>query len=450
MTVKNIRNLLAALLCALMTVCLCSCSGLGLSEDDLLTPPKPTGDLYKVQMALDRYVEGEYKLKFPTSGKYRSAFVPCDLDNNGDNESCLAFYSTVGVDASQIMHLNLICRDTNGWQSRSDAVIEASGIEKLEFADISGTGNFEVAVGYTVFSAVDKQMVVYTLKDGKLTERFKESYNKFTVCDLDGDGASEITVISLDTVALTSKATVYSVKDDTVTEKGGIALDPAVSQYEEPVVSALPDGTPALFIDGAKGNGMITELIYLENGKPVNPFIDKTSGQNTVTKRNSTLSSMDIDGNGCLDIPVLDTPVKTVNGGETVYLTKFINWDKHKITTVSETLVNYVDGYYLRVTAEFMSRLSLDRRPDENTRVFYLLNKDGAAVKEVFRIMAVELKNYDAAANSGFFELGRSADKVYLATVSGALDKEQTGDPNFVDLTVTKEQLSDMFSLISN
>lgn len=449
MPLKPLKSITLFILCAAICVCMCSCSQLGLSDDDLITPPKPTGDLYKVQEALDKYVSAPYKLKFPTLGKYRSAFIPCDLNSDGENECYIVFYSTVEKDSTQTIHLNLISRQENGWQSRSDATIEAAGIEKVEFADITGTGVLEIAVGYNVFSSVDKQMVVYTLKDGKLTERFMEGYNRFAICDLDNDKASEITVISLDSAALSSKATVYAVENDTVTERGSLSLDPSVSQYNEPLLSSLPDGTPALFLDGAKGNGMITELIFLENGKPVNPFYDKTAGQNTVTRRNSTLPCMDVDKDGHLDIPVIDTPIKTVSGDETVYLTRFINYAKKKITTVSEAYVNYIDGYYLRVTADFMSRLSLDRTPDERTRAFYLINEDGAPVKEVFRIRAVEIKNYDPAKYTGFFKLGESTEKVYLGSVSTARYQSPTAGEDFVDVNVTKEQLSDMFALIS-
>lgn len=448
MPIKHLKRLAALLLCAFICVCACSCSQTGLSDDDLITPPKPVGDLYKVQEALDRFVDGAYKLKFPTFGKYRSAFIPCDLNGDGQNECYIAFYSTVTEEAAQFIHLNLIGLQNNQWQSLSDASIEAAAIEKVEFADITGTGALEIAVGYNVFSSVDKQMVVYTVKDSKLTERFMESYNRFTVCDLDGDGASEITVISLDSAAAGSKAAVYKLVDDTVTEMGSIALDPSVSQYNEPLVSSLSDGTAALFLDGAKGNGMITELIYLEKGKPVNPFYDKSTGQNTVTRRNSTLPCMDVDKDGRLDIPVIDTPIKTVSGEETLYLTRFINWDKTKIITISEAYVNYIDGYYLRVTSDFMSRLSLDYTPDEKTRAFYLVNSDGAPVKEVFRIRAVEVKNYDPSKAGGFFKLAENTEKVYLAAVSTARYEAPEGE-DFVDLTVTKEQLNDMFSLIS-
>ncbi len=449
MSLKLLKGVALFILCAAVTLCACSCSQIGFSEDDLIAPPKPTGDLYKIQEALDRYVDGQYKLKFPTFGKYRSAFIPCDLDNDGENECYIVFYATVEKDSTQIIHLNLISRQNKVWQSRSDATIQAAGIEKVEFADITGTGMREIAVGYNVFSSVDKQMVVYALKDGKLTERFKEAYSKFAVCDLDNDNACEITVISLDSAAPSSKATVYAVENNTVTERGSLSLDPSVSQYSEPLISTLPDGVPALFLDGAKGNGMITELIYLENGKPVNPFYDKTAGQNTVTRRNSTLPCMDVDKDGRLDIPVMDAPIKTVSGEETVYLTRFINYNKKEITTVSEAYVNYIDGYYLRITADFLSRLSLDRSTDERTRAFYLINEDGAPVKEVFRIKTVEIKNYDPSKYGGFFKLGENTEKVYLGSVTSARYESPAAGEDFVDLTVTKEQLSDMFSLIS-
>ena len=169
------KKLLALLCAAVLTFTLSGCSTLDGNIDTLLNPPAPTGQLRQVQNALLESVKGELTLKYPTSGEYRSAFVMKDLDGDGVLEA-LAFYSTT-LDNTTNMHINLITKDGSDWVSCGAASIVATGVEKVDFADINGDGKLEILVGWSIYGSVEKRLSVYVLDENGITI----PYNKLDI-----------------------------------------------------------------------------------------------------------------------------------------------------------------------------------------------------------------------------------------------------------------------------
>ena len=64
------------------TVLLQGCSFAGISDENLLQPPRATGVKAEIQNLLETTTKGDYKLKYPQSGENRSAIIMCS-----DNDS---------------------------------------------------------------------------------------------------------------------------------------------------------------------------------------------------------------------------------------------------------------------------------------------------------------------------------------------------------------------------
>ena len=75
-------------ICSLLAAACClsfsSCSYMSSDVDGMLRPPKPTGELYEIQQALEKNVVGGIQLKYPQTGDYRSAFILHDSDGDGE------------------------------------------------------------------------------------------------------------------------------------------------------------------------------------------------------------------------------------------------------------------------------------------------------------------------------------------------------------------------------
>ena len=156
----KIKKIIAFLFSFVLIFSLAGCSTANLSKGDLLAPPKPSGEMYKIQKALEKAVKSNVKLKYPTSGEYRSAFILKDLDGSGSENYCIALYA-VGEEASQNIHINIIKNTEDEWVSLHDTYFASSNVEMIDFHDFTGDGVLEIIVGFNVYSGVDKQVAVF-------------------------------------------------------------------------------------------------------------------------------------------------------------------------------------------------------------------------------------------------------------------------------------------------
>ena len=438
---KLLKKIISLILAVAFVVMLSGCNATDLSENKLLTPPKPTGELYEIQKALESSVKGSINLKYPTSGEYRSAFILKDLDNSGEEDYCIALYA-VGVESSQNIHLNVIKKTDGEWKSLHDTYYASSDVEMIDFYDFTGDGILEIIVGFNVYSGVDKQIAVYSLEKNSLVSRLLEPYDHFMFTDLNANKEKELFVLNFDAATAISTAKIFTFTKNGVTEEGSCRLDGTISSYLTPVESKIANDQPAIFIDAVKGKGLITEVVFIKDGKLYAPFINETTGQNTATQRETSVSCKDINEDGKLDIPTLQQ-ISGVTGNDVSnsYVTNWINHNGTEAFTVAYTIMNYVDGYYLTIPEDYVVNIGINRQTDARQRTFYIWNyEENLPETELFTIMVVTLEAwYKMPASSGYFELERDSGYVYLGKV-------ETKEEN--EYSVTKEQLQEMFNLI--
>lgn len=418
MSLKRMTGVVAAF-CMVLT--LAACGAFDPSIDNLLTPPKQEGDIYPIQQALESFAGGAITLKYPVSGEYRSAFVLQDVDGDGVEEA-LAVYST-NADGTVTMHLNLIVREDEKWVSKSDMSIVGNGIDRLEFADLDGDGKQEIVVGWMIYGAVDKQVAVYSLDGGSLIQRALEKYTDFLCEDLSGRGRQELVVLNLNTGDRLASAKVYSVDPGGVSETGSALLDGGATSYSAPVVSSLPDGRRAVFVDAVKGTGMLTEIIWFD-GERLMSLCDPETKETSLTYRASSVASRDFNGDGVIDIPLMSLLQSTAGREEAdrVYVTEWNTFDGQTMTCFLSAFMNYSDGYYLAIPDDWRDTVFLARKTDSRLRVFYSYDPEtDTQGPEIFRIMAVAAQDYDEGkyAGEGFVELARFDRLAYLARIEG-------------------------------
>ena len=90
-----------AILALLMTVLLTGCS-MGVSVENLLTPPKLDAQQNEIYQALISSSGAAIQLKYPKSGDYRSAFVVRNIDGE-ESEEAFVFYESESVDRKSVV-----------------------------------------------------------------------------------------------------------------------------------------------------------------------------------------------------------------------------------------------------------------------------------------------------------------------------------------------------------
>lgn len=421
-----LKRILAAVLVAVITLSVCSCSPFEADIDSLITPPNPSGELGEIKRTLDKFIAPSAQVKHPTEGEYLSPIVTKDIDGDGVDEA-FAFYATTD-DSKITMHMTFIGKDDDEWSVKSDSAVSAAGITKLSFADIDGDGTLEPIAGWSLYGDTDIAVTVHDLTDDVLVQRMSERCSFFLVCDLDGDGTENIITNHLSTADKTAVAKVFSMTTSGVTELGSCSLDGGVNSYNTPIVSTLTDGRPAVYLDAVKGKGMITEVIFFDNGHLKNGFIDTATLVTSATWRDTMATLYDFNSDSIPEIPLTTVLPTTAVGEENVYITRWCSFDGSDMFVTATALMNYADGYYILLPEKLKTvPFTITRRIDMRLRTVYLWNEEeGTEGAELLRIKAVARDEWDKnkAARGEYTEVNRNESTVIAVMISSYAGQE--------------------------
>lgn len=430
------KKLLAVILALLICFSLCGCDGLDGNVESLLSPPAPSGVLKEVQAALKKSVSGSFTLKYPTSGEHRSAIILKDLNGDGENEA-LAIYSTT-LDNTTNMHVNYITCSDGVWASKGYSSIVASGIEKVDFADLNGDGVLEILIGWNVYSSVERRLSVYSITENSIATRIQENYTSYLYRDFNGDSTIDVLVIYQDAAKAISTAKLLDLSDEGATEIGSCLLDPAVSEYKEPVIFPL-NGRTAVYIDGVKGAGTITEMLLIDSHLINLSYTDSnTSAFNTFRSGNSPITDINLDGN--YDIPISYLLTESVLGAaDNVYKTNWYCYNGTEIVMSLSAIMNSADGYYLEIPEKWDSTITVTSNSAEHLRSVYRLDQEsGSSAEELLKLQAIPKEAEDPTIIEGGFKLGETDKFTYYAALGSYAGAE----------AITKDELKDMFKII--
>ncbi len=437
---KTALRMFLAAVCVAVSLVLSGCSGLDLTADDFITPPRANGEMYDIQQTLEKSVTSDYSLKYPTAGKHRSAYILTDLTGSGNKNFAIAFYSTSEAENTILMHMNLMKKVDDDWITLCNTAVNASGVEKVEIIDFNGDGIKEITVGWNIYGAMDKKMNVYTLKGAKLVSLLQQEYTNFICCDLKGNGKDELFLLDHDPDAATAIVTLYSFGKDMVLSSPNCNIDGAVTSFNEPIISKMANGIPAVYIDAVKGTSMQTEIVFLRDGELLAPMYQSGLQTLSPTYRDTTVTCFDVNSDGYLDIPSIEPTESFAVDISTDELSPVTRWRTYTGSDFAETMVtlmNYTDGYYVDIPNRWLNRITITKKIESRLRIIYLWNvTDNSVIGELVRIRAIPEKEWDIE-NNGFneyTEITRSEGVVYAAML-GKSDSEES-----IDITELKER----------
>lgn len=413
------KRVLTAVLCLLCAALLCACSTAPTANGDpLLKAPRLPGNFYDIQQALDSSVASPYTLKYPTSGEYKSAVTLMDITNDGRQEA-VAFYSTTTNDVTSIS-LCLLTYDGEEWTAVSDSFAYASSIEQIMFDDLDGDNKKEIIVGW-VTGPTDKQVCVYSFENATLSQRLAEKYTQFLCCNLNSADLNSLLVVNLDTAATTARATLFGFKDKELATFGSCSLDGGVTAHFTPVLSKLPDGRPAVYIDATKGAGTLTEVLYFDKGALINGAYDPLAAMSADTYRASTANLYDINGDEIPDIPMqVDfLGMAGLSEAEKSYITVWCNHTEKGLVKKQTAYANYTDSYNFELPDGWREGVTLQKDSKKRSRSFYAFNKKknlaGDALLELITVSKNNFGNGKDYIDSGYVLIAQTEQSVYLA-----------------------------------
>lgn len=422
-----IKKIACIIVCFIMLFSLCGCDLLAGDTAELLLPPSLSGDLAPIAQAINESAGGVYTFKYPSRGNYRSAVVQQDIDSNGTLEA-FAFYSM--VDGETItMHINAVHYSDGTWHSVAQQKIVAGGVDRVEFCDLNSDGIQEILVGWEIYGTSEMQLAVYSMTQDSLTQLMLQKYTHFLTCDLNENDKNEILIIKTASAEQKNSASVFELSADGVLEVSSCRLDNAANTFNEPIVSTLSNGKPAVYIDEIKGVGAITEVLFMDKGILVNPLLQADTVETTATLRSVTFTTRDINEDGILEIPVQENipSVTKSNVNEKLYLTNWCSFNGEVLTNQLTVMINVDDGYYYAIPSRWMGKIAVLKDTDNRIREIYLYNPDDMTVGEsLLYIKSVGKKEWDEGKykSEGCEEIMNDGETVFICRISSVALKE--------------------------
>lgn len=418
---SSIKKITAFILLVLLCCSLCGCTVFDSEVSDLLKAPKLTGEMRPIQQALENSLKDNYTLIFPNYGEYRSAITMRDIDADNVNEA-IVFYSTT-VENTVNVHIAVVDNNGGEWAVTAEQNLVGADVERVVFDDLNSDGRLEILVGWNIYGNVDKKLKIYEYTGASMITVLEEPYSCFVTCDLNDDFSNDVMVIYLNTTTALSQASYFSMTTDTIDEIGNCHLDGSVTAYYDPIVSKTADGAFCVYIDAAKGAGLITEIIYFEDGVLKNPFYDIENPIDSPTLRTSVVTCKDFDGDTVVEVPIMQPlPVEeqfSIN--QQAYLTKWCVYGKDEFVEKMYALVNYNDGYYINLDKSMIDDITVTRVPEKRQRTIYAYDyEENKFLNELFHIRAVTPASVEAGnySGEGYIKLAENESLVYLLKIS--------------------------------
>ena len=438
---SGFKRFFAVVLCIALFCSLCGCTAFDSEVSDLLKAPKLTGEMRPVQKALEASLKDNYTLIFPSYGDYRSAIIMRDIDADNVNEA-VVFYSTT-VDTTVNVHIAVVDNDGGEWTVTAEQKLVGADVERVMFDDLDNDGRLEILVGWNIFGNVDKKLKVYEYTGSSMINILEEPYSCFITCDLNDDFSKDVLVLHLNTTTALAKASYYSVSKEAISQIGSCFLDGSVTAYYDPMVSKTADGKFCVYIDAAKGAGLITEMLYFEDGALKNPFYDIENPEYSPTLRTSVVTCKDFDGDGVVEVPIMQAlPVEVeFSVNEQAYLTKWCVFSDGEFVPKMYTLLNYNDGYYIELSEDMTDDITVVRVPEKRQRTIFAYDyENDKFLNELFHIRTVTPASFNAGnyADEGYVKIGENESLVYLLKLSQSA----------AEYGYTEEKIREMFVVI--
>lgn len=293
----RLQRITAAVIAAALL--LSGCSSLSLSGSELLSPPKAAGDRAEVQRLIQDDAKGAYTLIYPAAGDNKSGMILRDIDNDGTDEA-VALYTA----ADHTSHILIAIPENGSYRLYGSTQLPSANISELSFYDFNADGKEDILLSFDNGTSLSA-LRAYVTDDGVSDMAIAQGYNGYCAGDFDGDSAADVLVMAAPESKSSAKAQLMVCSDDGFSEKTSCDIDPAVRSYAGLRFDKISSDLYGAAADGKRENDeLTTQLIYFDNASDmlVNPLFLNSNYNDGA--RASSITCMDIDGDGVLNIPM--------------------------------------------------------------------------------------------------------------------------------------------------
>lgn len=374
------RMLLAAFVLAASLLCGCANTMSG-GVEELLRAPQWTGPQNSVQKALTAYLGEAPQLKYPQNGEILSPFLFGDWNGDGVMDAA-ALYVSPG---EQNVCLAILEQMDGVWTVTQEMEGLSAEVDSVSTAAMSGDGGMQLLVGY-IGASGEKYLSVYAYQDHTLTQVIEQAYSQYELQDITGSGLKDLILIGPQTGDGLKVQLLTAIRGEfTMAQELWLGAE-RFSSCEGLYLSSGADGGYYLVLDGytSSGAGLASILLNynattqkLEEYVPVLPVDIYAESM----RYSNLLGSVDIDGDGTVEIPV---ELADSNGQITVSRLTFLKWMDYTSTAPQKSfgIADLENGYYLELPPSWEGKILVTDGAQEGSWAIRNL-EDGTGYLEV-------------------------------------------------------------------
>lgn len=371
---------MVALLIGVTMLCGCTIPSIGIQNvEDLLRAPQPSPEQNAVQKALNSYLGETMQLKYPRSGTEMTPFIMRDFDGDAQNEAAVLYTC---ASKGQNVHLAVLESSEGTWE----VVYEIEGLSTEVFF-VSSAAMFEsqpetLLIGYTSANLSDKFLAMYKYENEIIAPIFTQSYAAYDLVDIDNDKLDELIFVP----SQSNSVHVIEAIDDELRTSYNINLEDRFSACLS--VKGGRNGTMA--VDGVVQSGAVATSYYdTADGRitrKTSPEGEDSEIFNKSRRYLPQLLSVDIDGNGSVDVPIVHESVNTLSTTRRFF---YVLWCDFSIKNYEKQfgVFDAKYNYYVRMPSSWKNEyLLLDDGSEDGG--WELRTKDGNRVVVSVKLVA--------------------------------------------------------------
>lgn len=329
------------------------CSGMSIEE--LYCLPKASEDYYDLQEALSGILSQGYSYHAPASGARRESVQLVDLDHDGQDEAIAFFRSSqTGTVAAYIF-----ARKDGNYEETAAIDCPGSAVGSVEYADLDGSGRLELIITCQVSEAVTQSLQVIRYEEEQAETVLTASCGRYELVDLNGDGAEELFCVTGSGTDSAAAVNYYAWQDGKLGENPELRLSGDSSGILKIQQGILDDGNGAVLVSSQSGDELVTDVYAWTEENGLRQVELGDSGRSAYL-RGRDLFPQDIDGDGCIEIPVDGSIPAHDTGTDSA---AYVRWsgltEKGGITEKYLAYYCFDEGWYLELPEAWDDNISL-------------------------------------------------------------------------------------------
>lgn len=293
----RLQRILTAVISAALL--LTGCSSMGLGRSEILTPPKASGMRAEVRRLIENESGGAFTLIDPTDGPNKNGMTLHDINNDGIEEAVALYVAADGTP-----HILIAQTHDDAFQTMGSAELYSSNVSELSFIDFDGNGKEELLLSFDAGTA-HTALQTFITDDSVAVSNIEEGFIGYVTGDFDKDSTVDLLLMTAPEGGSSAKAKLLSFSEKGFSEKTSCEIDPAVTSYTGLRFGKISGDLSGAAADGALADGgYTTQLIYYDSAAKilVNPLYLNSNYKRSI--RTSSVTCMDIDGDGVFNIPL--------------------------------------------------------------------------------------------------------------------------------------------------